>query len=126
MNEQLSLFGQDRPRPTLEAVDPNGSVLQGAADVTLRLPHPKMAWELAEIEVHQHEDGRWMWAVGQSGGGYKVGPKWGRFAPTQLDAIRYGAAELLDWCDRNANQIDGMMIDRRQFDAIRAWAESLL
>jgi hypothetical protein len=124
--QQLSLFGAARPRPTLERTDPNGPVIAGPADVTLRLPHPRLAWDLAAIELHQHEDGRWMWAVHSSSGGYKVGPKWGRFAATQDAARTYAAGELLDWCDRNHGRTEGMSITAAQLDQIRAFAEGLL
>ena len=126
MPEQLSLFGANRPIPALDPVDPHGPVIDGAPDVTLRLPHRRMAWDLAAIQLHEHEDGRWMWAVSCAGSGYKVGPKWGRFAATQPEAMRFAAAELLDWCDRRQGRTDGMMISQGEMNAIRAFAEGLL
>lgn len=122
---QLSLFDLDRQRPTLAVIDPDGAVVPGPADVTLRLPHPRLAWDLARIEVHEHEDGRWMWAIGHASGGFKVGPKWGRFAKTQREATRLAACELMDWCDRNDGRTDGMCITRAQLAQIRDWAEAL-
>lgn len=124
--QQLSLFTDHRPAPKLEPVDPDGPVIDGAPDVTYRLPHPKLAWDMAAIQIHQHEDGRWMWAVHTAGGGYKVGPKWGRFAESALTAASFAAAELLDWCDRHEDFLGDAMIDRAQLQKIRAWAEGFL
>lgn len=126
MMQQLSLFGSHRPQPRLEPVDPVGPVIQGAPDVTLRLPHPKMAWDLAALQLHEHEDGRWMWATSHAGGGYKVGPKWGRFAETQAEATRFAAAEILDWCDSKEGHTEGAMITPAQLSQIRIWAEGFL
>lgn len=126
MTHQLSLFGADRPHPNLEPVDPDGAVIEGAPDVTLRLPHPSLAWDLAALQLHEHEDGRWMWAVTTASGGYKVGQKWGRFASTQAEAMRFAAAELLDWCDRKEPGIETMIITSHQLRAIRIWAEEFL
>jgi hypothetical protein len=123
---QLSLFGSARPRPTLEPVDPDGSVVEGSIDVTLRLPHPRLAWDMAAIQLHQHEDSRWMWAIQHANGGYQVGPKWGRFAPSQAAALTYAAGELLDWCDRTEAQGQTLSITTDQLNKIRAWAEALL
>lgn len=97
--EQLELFAFDA-RVRREPVDPDGPVLQGPADITLTLPHPKLAWALARIEVHPHKDGRWMWSASVCGSGYKVGPKWGRFAPDQQAATRCAADEILAHIDR--------------------------
>lgn len=42
--------------------------------------------------------GQWMWSVswqiGTSGSGYRVGPKWGRFAPTRAEALEEAQAEF--------------------------------
>jgi hypothetical protein len=123
---QLDLFAALRQPLALEPVDPHGPVVQGQPDITLRLPHPRMAWDLAAIQLHEHEDGRWMWGVTQAGGGYKVGPKWGKFAATQAEAQHHAAAELVDWCDRNAGRAHSMAITPAQLAQIRAWAEALL
>jgi hypothetical protein len=125
MTAQLDMFALMRPRPVLQPVDPDGPVVQGAPDVTLRLPHPKLAWDLSAIELHQHTDGRWMWGTHTASGGYKVGPKWGRFAATQGQARQFGAMEIIDWCDRNAESW-GLTISAAQVRQIRAWAEGLL
>lgn len=94
------LFTHAAPKPRRYTVDPKGPVIQGDPDITLILPHPRLAWPLARIELHQHDDGRWMWSASICGGGYKVGPKWGRFADTRDDARRLAAAELLERIDK--------------------------
>lgn len=94
MTLQLDLFAPEKPK--LEPVDLGGEVIHGAPDITFRLPHPRMAWDLMQLQIHEHEDGRWMWAVTTCTGGYKVGPKWGRFADTQEAAVRFAAAEAID------------------------------
>lgn len=54
--------------------------------------------DYVEIELAQHADGRWMWSVswqiGTSGSGYRIGPKWGRFAPSRAEAIEEAQAEF--------------------------------
>lgn len=73
-------------------------VLSGEADITFTLPHKRLAWDQAKIELHQHLDGQWMWSVsfnaGNHGAGYKVGPKWGKFAESKSDALFYASNEL--------------------------------
>ena len=124
--QQLSLFADTRPAPVLEKVVADGPVVQGDPDMTYRLPHPKMAWSLATIQLHEHEDGRWMWAVQHASGGYKVGPKWGRFSATMSTAASFAAAELLNWCDQAEGRLESIMIDRSQLRQIRSWAEGFL
>ncbi|MCD1620829.1 hypothetical protein K7H20_22480 [Salipiger manganoxidans] len=121
---QLDLFAPQPPR--LEPVDPNGPVIQGEPDIVLRLPHSRLAWALAEIELHQHEDGRWMWATGTCGGGYKVGPKWGKFAATQQEATRYAAAELLDRARRLAASPSSYCVTKPQAKSIADFARGFL
>lgn len=125
MTAQLDMFALMRPRPVLEPVDGDGPVVQGECHVTLRFPHPKLAWDLAAIQLHQHTDGRWMWGVMHGSGGYKVGPKWGRFAATQHEAKQFGALELIDWCDRAVERPYGLPITLAQVAQIRRWAEGL-
>lgn len=65
-----------------------------------------------QILIAQHTDGLWMWSTrvyGLMGGrGYRVGPKWGNFAPTHQDAIAAACNEIeemrpgqdvIDWLD---------------------------
>lgn len=98
MTKQLSLFDALRRPPVQMAVDADGLVLQTEPHFTFRLPHPRYAWERAEIEVHQHEGGLWMWSTSHNadmgGGGYRVGAKWGNFAETREDALFYACVEL--------------------------------
>jgi len=71
----------------------------------------------------QHDDGRWMWATGTCGGGYKVGPKWGNFAATQQEATRYAAAELLDAAQKLGS---GHCVTAAQLESIKAFARGFL
>lgn len=95
---QLNLFDVLRRPPVTVAIDRNGPVIKGDVDETLTLPHPRMAWDYAEIELHRHTDGLWMWSVSwnadMGGGGYRVGAKWGKFAETRDDALYYACCEL--------------------------------
>ena len=96
--QQLSIFDVLRAPPVRLPVDPDGPVLQKEPDFTYRLEHPRMAWDYAEIEVHQHTNGLWMWSTSYNcdmgGGGYRVGEKWGKFAETQGDALYYACVEI--------------------------------
>lgn len=53
--------------------------------------------DYVEYEIAAY-DGRWMWSVswqiGTSGSGYRIGPKWGRFAPSRAEAIEEAQAEF--------------------------------
>jgi len=120
--QQLDLFAP--AQPLLQPVDPDGDVVHGSPDLTLRLPHPRLAWDLATIQIHQHEDNTWMWAVSCAGGGYKVGPKWGRFAATQEEATRFAAAELLEKAQGRSSQ--GMSISEREHQSILDFARGFL
>lgn len=64
------------------------------------------------IQIAQHTDGLFMWAidamVGTGYRGYRVGSKWGKFAPTRQDAIAAACTEIeaqgpdrnvIDWLD---------------------------
>lgn len=98
---QLSFFDAFDPVAIRRPVDPDGPVIpQSEIDEVLFLPHPKMAWHRAEIELHQHIDGTWMWSASFNAGGrghsYRVGPKWGRFAATRDDALRLAVKEIED------------------------------
>lgn len=118
---QLDLFAHTTPPPRQSyTVDPDGPVVQGEPHEMLTLPHPRLAWPLAEIQLHRHEDGRWMWGVTGAGGGYKVGPKWGKFAATRDDARRHAAAELLERIE--ARTPDHLGITPKLHAAIRTFA----
>ena len=118
----MTLFDMMHPPPITRAVERDGPVIQGKADVTLRLPHPRLAWDLAQIELHPH-DGLWMWSVQVCGGGYKVGPKWGRFAQTQSAAQHHAACEMLAKIE--GMRPEGKGITAAQLAQIRDWAEAL-
>ncbi|WP_435170733.1 hypothetical protein [Falsirhodobacter sp. 1013] len=97
----MDMFALMRPAPIRRECEPHGSVLQGEAQELLSLPGKIRALPLAEIELHPHDDGLWMWSTSyhledMSGGSYKVGPKWGKFAPTRSDALFYAAEELIE------------------------------
>lgn len=124
MTQQLSMFDLWTPPIAImiEPCDPFGAVIQGAADVTLTLPRKGNVNPIAEIELHQHTDGRWMWSTEHtlsngSGGSYRVGPKWGRFAATKPDALSAAVNELIERVGKR---------DRcKDIPAIIAWARGL-
>lgn len=95
---QLSLFDALRSPAIVRRVAPDGDVIQGDVDESLVLPHPRLAWPLAQIDLHRHIDGTWMWGVkfcaDHHGSGYRVGPKWGKFAESRDDALFYACREL--------------------------------
>jgi hypothetical protein len=88
------------PAPAIiRPCDADGAVVRGEVDETLTLPHPRMAWHSARIELHRHDDGLWMWSTSWqdddgSGATYRVGPKWGKFAATRDDALAHASGEL--------------------------------
>lgn len=124
--EQLSFLDLIAPPPALMRfpVDPHGEVVQGAPDETLTLPHPRMAWPLARIEMHQHTDGRWMWSASAVGRSYKVGPKWGRFAQDRETALRGAAREVLDLAER-AGRPDPYCLTAAQLQQVKDWAKKM-
>lgn len=96
---QLSMLDLMRPAPVRLSVEPHGDVVKGPVTRKHVLPHPRMAWDSATIELHKHKDGSWMWGTnyhldGGEGSGYRVGPKWGKFAPTEEDALYWACDEL--------------------------------
>lgn len=96
--QQLGLFDIQRLPPVRVSIRGDGPVVQDEPDFTFRLKHPRYAWDRAEIEVHRHDDGLWMWSTSYNadmgGGGYRVGSKWGKFAETREDALFYACEEL--------------------------------
>lgn len=75
------------------AVAPDGPVVQGDIDHVFEIPSD-LAYPTARIELHRAEDGLWMWATQHRCGGYRVGPKWGKFAVTRFDALFFACREL--------------------------------
>jgi hypothetical protein len=108
--------------PIRRAIDPDGQVV-ATPDETLRFDGGKR-WLGAEIELHRDaESGFWMWSVSYQlpdrGSCYRVGPKWGKFAASRMDALAHARAELRDrlkGCEASAGALAGRMI---------AWAERL-
>jgi hypothetical protein len=78
-------------------VDPIGHVLQDDEAIE-RIEYRSDPPNGIRIEIAQHDDGLWMWsASGTIVGiykGYRVGPKWGKFARTRDDAIAAACNEI--------------------------------
>lgn len=99
MTHQLSLFDLIAPKAIIRPVEPYGSVIdEQEIDEVLRFKHPKMAWDRCRIELHQHMDGLWMWSTScctnSESYGYRVGPKWGKFADRKCDALWLAVEEI--------------------------------
>jgi hypothetical protein len=117
---QPDLFDVLRKPPVVVPVEPDGHVLEGEPDAVFSLPHKRMAWDQATIELHRHDNGLWMWSTGYNcdsgGGGYRVGPKWGNFAESKSDALFYAVREL----ETKLERIGGSAAA-----AIMSWARGL-
>lgn len=118
--DMFAAIAPTRAPPIIRRADPDGPVIQGKIDEVLTLPHPRLRWARARIELHRHTDGLWMWAIGYhddggSGGGYRVGPKWGNFASTRDDALFYACEEMRD----------RMHGESKALNAIRRWLDEL-
>jgi hypothetical protein len=119
---QLNMFDLMVQASEIRPIDPYGPVVEGPADHTLRLEHPKMAWDIATIEIHRCQESRkWMWSTAShtrdGGGGYKVGPKWGKFAPSASDALHWAKDELF-------KRIGGRASAKEKLE-IETWAAQL-
>lgn len=81
--------------PIQRPINPHGSVVQHNINEVL-----EHEYGVAKIELHQHEDGLWMWSTSfqfkEHGRGYRVGPKWGQFTKTRNDALYWATRELQD------------------------------
>lgn len=114
---QLSMFSLFRPEPMRRAVDPQGMVISGRVHTVLRLAHPKEPnCDIARVEIHPYE-GRWMWATafsinGQGGNGYRVGPKWGKFAASFEDSIYWAVQELRESIAKYSRSNEVVEIER--------------
>ena len=120
--DQLSIFDVMRAPPVSPDFELEDSVVKGQVDVSLQLPHKRMAWDQARIELHQHTSGLWMWGTGCNRGGdgwgYRVGSKWGNFAETKDDALYYAIDEIRKRLHRS--------VEKYPADAgIMAWLETL-
>lgn len=122
---QLSLFDALHEPAIRRPVDRYGEVVRGNPDETLVLPHPRLAWDLARIELHRHTDGLWMWSASTCGRGYKVGPKWGQFARSRGDALYHGAQEILDQAAKVRDPA-AVFLSPAQHGQIQAWARGFL
>ncbi|RWX72512.1 hypothetical protein [Mesorhizobium sp. M2A.F.Ca.ET.039.01.1.1] len=115
------LFDALHKPPVIVPVDRDGPVVQGEADVSFVLPHKRLAWHQAEIELHRHDNGLWMWSAsfncGGHGSSYKVGAKWGKFAESKDDALFYAVQEI----ERRLEKSDGP-----EATAILKWARGLV
>jgi hypothetical protein len=115
---QLSMFPLLRPEADRAEVDLQGMVVSSRVHTVLRLAHPmEEGKDTARIEIHPHE-GRWMWSTafcidGHGGSGYRVGPRWGKFAASMEDAILWAVHEL----QANVSQYS----QSRQRDDIQRW-----
>lgn len=118
--QQLSLFDSVRKPPVITTIDPGGRVLQADPDFTFLLPHPRMAWDRARIEIHRHVDGLWMWSTSSQtndrGHSYRVGAKWGKFAESREDALFYACEEMEHHLSAN---------DGQDFVLIKNWVAAL-
>lgn len=124
MTQQLSMFDFWQPAAIRLPVDPHGGVIQGEPDETLTLPQKRLAWPLARIELHQNHDGRWMWSASGPSGGYRVGPKWGRFAETRAGALHHALIELRAACSGDPSP-ESMGISAAQLRQLMAWLSQL-
>lgn len=89
-----------QPPALVRPVEPDGAVVAGEPHTVLRWqPNPKQHYRCAEIELHPADDGTWMWSAsfctGEGGGGYKVGPKWGKFAADRTRLASEGLAKVV-------------------------------
>lgn len=85
-------------------VDPYGHVLQDDSQIERiefgaeRLKPSGRSVPVVTIEIAQHDDGLWMWSarsmIRTGYSGYRVGPKWGKFARTREDAIAAACNEI--------------------------------
>lgn len=52
------------------------------------------------IELARHTDGRYMWSTSfhtpTGGQGYRVGPKWGKFANSPIEALQHARLEIAE------------------------------
>jgi hypothetical protein len=113
----MNLLDLMRAPMIVRPVDAYGHVVQGD-------PEETFTWNrgsrFARIELHRADNGLWMWGVsfslGDIGGGYKVGAKWGRFAAFRDDALHFAVTELADRLARSIDADKGLAI---------AWAGQL-
>lgn len=101
-------MGFDAVRPVeiiRKPVDPYGSVIKDDPQVEVfefggrRLKPSGKAAQIT-IEIAPHTDGLWMWSasglIRTAYSGYRIGPKWGKFAKSRRDAITAACNELVE------------------------------
>lgn len=81
-----------------------GALAEGLTPSPEELPFPHRPFG-TRIQIAQHDDGQWMWAVrvwcGNEGIGYHIGPKWEKFAGSRADALAFASEEIEHICRRN-------------------------
>lgn len=111
----MSLLDLMHAPPVRRVVEPDGPVVKEPREVHGFYPRgPRVLWCYADIKLHPHDDGSWMWSVsyGLSGCGssYQVGPKWGRFAETRADALYHAQSELIMALSHSPDDADAKKI----------------
>lgn len=116
---QLSLQFDSNPQPRVVA---SGPVCTDDEIETFRCQHPTMRVDMARIELTQHTDGQWMWGVHlhvtNGGFGWRVGPKWGHFAPTKSRARLEAVADLALRCHK-------YNLTQQEASKLQAWLRAL-
>jgi len=94
------------PKPDVirRPVERDGAVTQAEARIeTIELGARNKATDRApyiRIQISRADDGLWMWSASfqntWGGWGYRVGPKWGKFATSRHDAIVAACREIVD------------------------------
>lgn len=124
MEGQLSLLDLMRPPVLRLPVDWRAAALQGDPQETLRFPSPPARWLESWIELHPGSRG-WMWGLHvqlpYGGGGFRVGEKWGLFAPDRESALAEAVADVLARCALHDRRYGQSAHVRR----VRAWAGAL-
>lgn len=99
MTAALPLLDAMIPPPIRRPVDVDGQVIPiDQIDEVLSWEGTGF-WNRARIELHvDRTSGLFMWASSfgahERGSGYRVGPKWGKFAPTRESALHWAVAEI--------------------------------
>ena len=103
--------------------DPNGPVIVSTADIAEVLEYTGKNISYFRIELHPHTDGLWMWGINYQvewrGSGYRVGPKWGKFAEDRDGALYHAREEMRERLHR---------LDPKSSASVRnglAWLDSL-
>ena len=93
--QQLELFSAHQ---TAERINPHGDVCtRDQIDDEINLGDRHLG---IRIQLARHNDGRHMWGTSfhtpTGGYGYWVGSKWGKFADSVMDAMRYAKQEITE------------------------------